>query len=216
MNTATKVRPTVGADKMAVPRHLMRQKVTGAGDRLEEGGGGGEAGSGGEQAAGRGGGVVFRLLKRGNKGKVEARALLIPTNVRLARSVQRDDGAEREEQRQVKQYVLQYESREAEAEVNALRDARAIGHHGWSRRGGGGGFSARGRRPQMSLSAANQRRDTGASSGPGRSVTSSYAWDAQLNEDGSVLSGGRGGHVYRGRGGGGFREGRGRGRGRGR
>lgn len=52
-------------------------------------------------------GVVFRLLRRGNKGKVEARQLVVPEASSLAQHCHRQENAGKKEQSELKRLVLQ-------------------------------------------------------------------------------------------------------------
>jgi len=61
-------------------------------------------------------GVTFQLLKKGNKGKVEAKELIVPKDTNLAkRASKQDDEADREHDI-IKARVLQYEAESAEQE----------------------------------------------------------------------------------------------------
>lgn len=53
------------------------------------------------------GGVVFRMLRRGNKGKVEARALIVPEESSLGQHSHRQEHAGKKEQSELKRLVLQ-------------------------------------------------------------------------------------------------------------
>ncbi|RLN87580.1 hypothetical protein BBJ28_00005886 [Nothophytophthora sp. Chile5] len=52
-------------------------------------------------------GVVFRMLRRGNKGKVEARQLVVPEESSLAQHSHRQENAGKKEQSELKRLVLQ-------------------------------------------------------------------------------------------------------------
>ncbi|KAG2772108.1 Regulator of nonsense transcripts [Phytophthora cactorum] len=52
-------------------------------------------------------GVVFRMLRRGNKGKVEARQLVVPEASSLAQHSHRQENAGKKEQSELKRLVLQ-------------------------------------------------------------------------------------------------------------
>ncbi|CEG47804.1 regulator of nonsense transcripts [Plasmopara halstedii] len=52
-------------------------------------------------------GVVFRMLRRGNKGKVEARQLIVPEASSLAQHSHRQENAGKKEQSELKRLVLQ-------------------------------------------------------------------------------------------------------------
>jgi regulator of nonsense transcripts 2 len=62
-------------------------------------------------------GIGFQLLKRGNKGKVEAKEFVVPTDTNLALVASRNDDAAARERDEIKQRVLQYEAESAEAEL---------------------------------------------------------------------------------------------------
>ncbi|CAM9480698.1 unnamed protein product, partial [Laminaria digitata] len=57
-----------------------------------------------------GSGVAFKLLKRGNKGKMEAQEVVVPTSTSLAAQVNRNEEASREESSIIKARVLAYEA----------------------------------------------------------------------------------------------------------
>jgi len=60
--------------------------------------------------------ISFQLLKRGNKGKVEAKELFVPADTNLAKVAGKQDDAAAREMDVIKQRVLQYEAESAEAE----------------------------------------------------------------------------------------------------
>lgn len=60
-------------------------------------------------------GITFQLLKKGNKGKVEAKELIVPTDTNLAMVATKQDDAAARERDVIKQRVLQYEADAAEA-----------------------------------------------------------------------------------------------------
>lgn len=62
-------------------------------------------------------GIGFQLLKRGNRGKVEARDFVVPADTNLAVVATRNDDAAARERDEIKQRVLQYEAESAEAEL---------------------------------------------------------------------------------------------------
>ncbi|OQR99407.1 regulator of nonsense transcripts 2 [Thraustotheca clavata] len=64
--------------------------------------------------------VVFRLLKRGNKGKLEAREILVPQATSLAQHSQRQEDAGKKEQSELKRLVLQNVEREELAEEGGV------------------------------------------------------------------------------------------------
>lgn len=61
-------------------------------------------------------GVTFQLLRKGTKGKVEARELVVPADTNLALVVTKQDAAAARERDEIKQRVLRYEAESAEAE----------------------------------------------------------------------------------------------------
>lgn len=65
---------------------------------------------------GGGAGVSFQVLKKGNKGKVEARELVVPVDTNLAMVATKLDDAKARERDEIKQRVLTYELQSAEAE----------------------------------------------------------------------------------------------------
>ena len=62
-------------------------------------------------------GVTFQLLKKGNKGKVEAKDLVVPSDTNLARVASKQDGEAARERDAIKERVLRYEMDSAEAEL---------------------------------------------------------------------------------------------------
>lgn len=62
-------------------------------------------------------GVTIQLLRKGNKGKVEARELVIPMETNLAIAATKKDEAAARERDEIKLRVLQYEADSAEAEM---------------------------------------------------------------------------------------------------
>jgi regulator of nonsense transcripts 2 len=59
-------------------------------------------------------GVSFQLLKKGNKGKVEAKQLIVPKDTNLAKRAEKNDGEAARERDMLKARVLQYEAESAE------------------------------------------------------------------------------------------------------
>lgn len=59
-------------------------------------------------------GVIFQLLKKGNKGKVEAKQLIVPKETNLAKQAERKDDEAARERDMLKARVLQYEAESAE------------------------------------------------------------------------------------------------------
>jgi len=63
-------------------------------------------------------GITFQLLKKGNKGKVEAKEIVVPSDTNLAKVASKQDDAAARERNFIKQRVLQYEADSAEAELS--------------------------------------------------------------------------------------------------
>ena len=59
-------------------------------------------------------GVSFQLLKKGHKGKVEAKQLIVPKDTNLAKRAEKNDGEAARERDMLKARVLQYEAESAE------------------------------------------------------------------------------------------------------
>ena len=70
----------------------------------------------GSMALGGGAGISFQVLRKGNKGKVEARELVVPVDTNLAMVATKQDDAKARERDEIKQRVLTYELQSAEAE----------------------------------------------------------------------------------------------------
>ncbi|KAE9308288.1 Regulator of nonsense transcripts [Phytophthora fragariae] len=88
----------VNVDKMAIPTVVKSTaSLTPAGPR----------GMLALDANGPPDGVVFRMLRRGNKGKVEARHLVVPEASSLAQHSHRQENAGKKEQSELKRLVLQ-------------------------------------------------------------------------------------------------------------
>ncbi|EGZ11827.1 hypothetical protein PHYSODRAFT_547735 [Phytophthora sojae] len=88
----------VNVDKMAIPTVVKSSaSLTPAGPR----------GMLALDANGSPDGVVFRMLRRGNKGKVEARQLVVPEASSLAQHSHRQENAGKKEQSELKRLVLQ-------------------------------------------------------------------------------------------------------------
>lgn len=66
---------------------------------------------------GDGEGVTFQVLRKGNKGKVEAKDLFVPSDTNLAKGASRQDGEAAKERDAIKERVLRYEMDSAEAEL---------------------------------------------------------------------------------------------------
>lgn len=60
-------------------------------------------------------GISFQLLKKGNKGKMEAKQFFVPTDTNLAAVATKQDDAAARERDMIKARVLQYEANSAEA-----------------------------------------------------------------------------------------------------
>lgn len=107
----------VNVDKMAIPTVV---KATGPPPSALTGGGDASAAAGDSTSSaaaspfGANGpqGVVFRVLRRGNKGKVEARQLVVPEGSSLAQHSHRQENAGKKEQSELKRLVLQNIERE--------------------------------------------------------------------------------------------------------
>jgi regulator of nonsense transcripts 2 len=63
-------------------------------------------------------GVSFQLLKKGNKGKMEAKQFFVPADTNLAAVATKQDDKAAKERDMIKARVLQYEAESAEAEVS--------------------------------------------------------------------------------------------------
>lgn len=63
-------------------------------------------------------GVNFKLLKRGHKGRVEAKHFLVPTETNLARQATKQDDEKAREREALKARVLQYEAESAEQQYS--------------------------------------------------------------------------------------------------
>jgi len=63
-------------------------------------------------------GVSFQLLKKGNKGKMEAKQFFVPSDTNLASVATRQDDKAAKERDMIKARVLQYEAESAEAELS--------------------------------------------------------------------------------------------------
>ena len=60
-------------------------------------------------------GISFQLLKKGNKGKLEAKSIVVPTDTNLALVATKQDDAAARERDMIKARVLQYEAESAES-----------------------------------------------------------------------------------------------------
>ena len=63
-------------------------------------------------------GVSFQLLKKGNKGKMEARQLIVPSDTNLAKLATKQDDEAARERDMLKARVLQYEANSAEQHLS--------------------------------------------------------------------------------------------------
>ena len=63
-------------------------------------------------------GVSFQLLKKGNKGKMEAKQFFVPSDTNLAAVASKQDDKAAKERYMIKARVLQYEAESAEAELS--------------------------------------------------------------------------------------------------
>lgn len=63
-------------------------------------------------------GVSFQLLKKGNKGKMEAKQFYVPSDTNLAAVATKQDDEAARERDMIKARVLQYEAESAEAEIS--------------------------------------------------------------------------------------------------
>jgi regulator of nonsense transcripts 2 len=61
-------------------------------------------------------GITFQLLRKGNKGKMEAREIVVPTDTNLAHVATKQDDAAARERDMIKAKVLQYEAESAESQ----------------------------------------------------------------------------------------------------
>jgi regulator of nonsense transcripts 2 len=66
-----------------------------------------------------------QLLRKGTKGKVEAKELLVPMETNLAIAATRIDSAKARERHKIKLRVLQYEADSAEVLNEAILELRA-------------------------------------------------------------------------------------------
>jgi regulator of nonsense transcripts 2 len=77
----------------------------------------GSSPSGGAPTMALGGfeGISFQLLKKGHKGKMEAKEIIVPADTNLAKTATKQDDAAARERDMIKARVLQYEQESAEA-----------------------------------------------------------------------------------------------------
>ena len=68
------------------------------------------------------GGVAFKLLKKGNRGKMEEKQFLVPSSTNLAHRATKQDDEATKERDLLKARVLQYEAESAEAGGNLYLD----------------------------------------------------------------------------------------------
>lgn len=90
-----KITARVNVDKMAIPTVVKSVSAVPATATMPFGGSGTQSG------------VVFRMLRRGNKGKVEARHLVVPEESSLAQHSHRQESEGKKEQSELKRLVLQ-------------------------------------------------------------------------------------------------------------
>jgi regulator of nonsense transcripts 2 len=133
-----------------------------------------------------GAGITFQLLKKGNKGKVEAKEIIVPADTNLAKAATKQDGEAARERDMIKARVLRYEAESAEA------------------RSAGGNIYLENTRLQeirnRPLSIDDIDRNFGTSGGNLRSGDRSRASPSASGRAGSSSAGGRGGRAGRGRG----------------
>lgn len=68
------------------------------------------------------GGIAFKLLKKGNKGKMEEKQFLVPSSTTLAHRATKQDDEAAKERDFIKARVLQYEAESAESGGNLYLD----------------------------------------------------------------------------------------------
>jgi hypothetical protein len=91
-----KRKPTTTTDKVVMRSTLMNEPVVPV-----------AANSG--VALGGGAGVSFQMIKKGNKGKIELKELVVPVDTNLVMAATRHDDAAARERDEIKQRVLRYE-----------------------------------------------------------------------------------------------------------
>lgn len=145
-------------------------------------------------------GISFQLLKKGNKGKVEAKEFIVPMDTNLAVVATKQDDAAARERHLIKQRVLQYEADSAIAEISGgnvyleqeklqvIRN-RPLSMDDIDRNFGTSGGNLSGRTPAANTSSTGGRGDS-TSTGRGSQTTGGR---------GGVSSGGRGRGRGRGR-----------------
>jgi regulator of nonsense transcripts 2 len=92
------------ADAMPMGSHVIRKKT-------------GDTENAPAFALGGKAGISFQLLKKGNKGKMEAKQFYVPSDTNLAAVATKQDDAAAKERDMIKARVLQYEAESAEAEI---------------------------------------------------------------------------------------------------
>ena len=102
------------ADYMPSGTQIVKKKPPSDGSKMETAG---ETPALGLALGGKEG-ISFRVLKKGNKGKVEAKELIVPVDTNLAMVATKQDDAAARERDMIKQRVLQYEAESAEAEYS--------------------------------------------------------------------------------------------------
>lgn len=153
-------------------------------------------------------GISFQLLKKGNKGKVEAKELIVPTDTNLAMVATKQDDAAARERDMIKQRVLQYEAESADAsfaggnvyleqeKLQVIRN-RPLSMDVIDRNFGTSGGNLRGERAPADT--AHAGRGIGASGGRGRPTSSGRDSQTSSGRDPPVSRGGRGRGRGRGR-----------------
>lgn len=134
--------PAKSSQNMAIPRHFLKKLDSQDGDIKNEpetvankmGTNGRKVFSFTYKVANLG--VKFQLLKRGVKGKIEAKPMVIPEETMIAQATKKDvdvsiwvsflklnlDKAEKKEHELMKSFVLQYEEREHHARLEETRN----------------------------------------------------------------------------------------------
>ena len=100
------------ADNMVHASHFVGKKNDNASAS------GGDVTNIAKTALGGGDGVDFKLLKRGHKGRVEAKHIIVPRETNLARQATKQDDEAAREKEALKARVLQYEVESAESQYS--------------------------------------------------------------------------------------------------
>ena len=112
------------ADNMVHASHFVVKKNTNNTNTDSSNAAGGTSTSSGDDpnllktALGGGEGVNFKLLKRGHKGRVEAKHFIVPSETNLARQATKQDDEAAREHEALKARVLQYEVESAEQQYS--------------------------------------------------------------------------------------------------